>query len=476
VPIPVWIVLGVIVFDRLRRKIAFSALRRFELRDRGFINSLPIVSMIVGTMGKKKTTLMTDMALSQVCLFRNTAFNLILDNDLKFPYFPWINLELSLRSAMATREVYNLVTCRKFINSRRDIFEKTKKPSDCFDYDYNRYGLLYNNGLEVVGLWDVLETYAQLYFVYIINSSLLITNYSIREDILLNDIGNFPLWNDDFFRRDPCRMQAYSRHSHILDFDAIRLGRKFIEDNPNKDSFDFGILVVTEVGKERGNQVENQGVKKSDGFANQKNDGFNYFLKMIRHSSTIDFFPFVKVFFDDQRPESLGADVRELCNILHILDNSDTALTLPFFFAEELFYDFVFSRFKNFYSEMRYLRGDNSLIVYAFKTLASKLETYYKRIYNTFGYSKFSVGIEQGTMDGKVEKHNYYLMSKKIYSRRFSTDCFSDYFAEKTSRSAVGVADVKEYATVKADFEELDSQNSYFVSELFKYLDREEKD
>lgn len=30
-------------------------------------------------------------------------------------------------------------------------------------------------------------------------------------------------------------------------------------------------------------------------------------------------------------------------------------------------------------------------------------------------------------MDGRTEKKRYYLMSKKIYSRRFSTDCFSDF-------------------------------------------------
>ncbi|MDR2047184.1 MAG: hypothetical protein LBP79_04740, partial [Clostridiales bacterium] len=88
---------------------------------------------------------------------------------------------------------------------------------------------------------------------------------------------------------------------------------------------------------------------------------------------------------------------------------------------------------------------------------------------------RLALEVEQGTLDGKTEKHNYYLMNKKIYSKRFSTDCFSDYFAEKTSRSAIGIADVKEYEREKASFNELKSQNSYFVNELFKYLDRENR-
>ncbi|MDR2090594.1 MAG: hypothetical protein LBP62_02955 [Clostridiales bacterium] len=475
VPWYFWVGSAVFLFDYFRRKIAYSVLRRYELRDRGFINSLPIVNMIVGTMGKKKTTLMTDMALSQTYIFRDKAFSLLLENDLKFPYFPWIIFELDLRSAFAAHEVYNLATCRTFVSRRREIFERSGKSEDCFGYDFKRYGLYYNNGLEISGLWDVLETYALLYFIYVIESSLLVSNYSIREDVVISDVGNFPLWNDDFFRRDSRLMAAYSRHSHILDFDAIRLGRRVIEDNFNRDSFDFGALVITEAGKERGNQVENQGLKKTDLTANQKNDGFNFFLKMIRHSSTVDFFPFVKVLLDEQRPESLGADARELCNIVHIRGGSDQILALPLFFVEELLYDLIFSRFVNFYREMRYLRGDNSLLIYMLKSIAGKLNTYYKRIYNTFGFCRLALEVEQGTLDGNVEKHTYYLMNKKIYSRRFSTDCFSDYFFTKTFRSAVGIADVKEYETEKASFDELKGQNSYFVNELFKYLDNEKE-
>ena len=45
--------------------------------------------------------------------------------------------------------------------------------------------------------------------------------------------------------------------------------------------------------------------------ANQKNDLFNAWLKMCRHSATVDNYPFIKVFVDEQRPESWGADARD---------------------------------------------------------------------------------------------------------------------------------------------------------------------
>lgn len=52
-------------------------------------------------------------------------------------------------------------------------------------------------------------------------------------------------------------------------------------------------------------------------------------------------------------------------------------------------------------------------------------------------------------MDGKPENKKYYLMNKKIYSRRFSTDCFSDYFNDIAKKTNVGLVDYMEYVTEK---------------------------
>ena len=74
---------------------------------------------------------------------------------------------------------------------------------------------------------------------------------------------------------------------------------------------------------------------------------------------------------------------------------------------------------------------------------------------------------ERGTMDGKIEKRKYYLLNHKIYSRRFSTDCFSDYFNELAKQTNVGLNDYKAYLTEKASVDELKLQNSYFINALY---------
>ena len=71
-------------------------------------------------------------------------------------------------------------------------------------------------------------------------------------------------------------------------------------------------------------------------------------------------------------------------------------------------------------------------------------------------------------MDGKVEKKKYYVMNKKIYASRFSTDCFSDYFNDMAKKSKIGHEDYIEYETERASVEELKMQNSYFINALYK--------
>ena len=489
IPLWAWCIVGFIVFDRIRKKIAYAKLNHNEMKDRGFINERPIVYMVCGTMGKKKTTTITDMALSQEIMFRDKAFEKILENDLKFPFFPWINLENEIKRAIQMHVIYNLATCRKYIRHIRvccavaeisckavikSIYRHLKKAYGykysnlLFGYDFTRYGLTYDDKLKVVDIWQVLETYAQLYFIYIIQSSLILSNYSIRTDNLLSSIGNFPLWDSDLFKRDSRLIDSYSRHAHILDFDALRLGRKLLEDNPNRDGFEFGVILITEIGKERGNVIELADKIKKAETANQKNDLFNNWLKMIRHSGTVDNFPFVRVITDEQRPESWGLDARALCEIVSIKESGETRLAMPFFSLTELLYSFIFGKFTDLYYRYRYSRGDNILSMYLLKKITAKIHGYYTGIYNRFGYCALTVQVESGTQDGEIYEHNYFLSSKKIYSKRFSTDCFSDFFTEKALRSKVGIDDLREYATEKATFDELQAQNSYFVNDLIK--------
>lgn len=449
--------LAFILFNRIRVRIAFGRLRHYEARNCGFINELPIVSLTCGSMGKKKTTAITDMALSQEVMFRQKAYDILQKNDMKFPHFSWILFEKALQSEIENKRVYNLATVKRWVIT-------LEQRGKLFGYDGGRYGLVYDNGLKEEGIYEILSTYAQAYFIYIISSSLIVANYSIREDNLLLDSGNFPLWLTDFF---PTNFRRSSRHAHILDFDILRLGKKVLDENPNAGSFEFGVIGITEIGKERGNNLELQEKKKSAVEANQKNDKFNSWLKMCRHSATVDNFPFIKVFADEQRPESWGADARDLCDIVNIVSSGELKLAMPFYTIGDMIAEWAFNRFINLYYDFRFRRGDNTLLVHVLKSVTAWLWKRNVKIYNRYGYSVLKIEKERGTMDGKIYKKKYYLMSAKIYRKRFATDCFADYFNDMALRTNVGLNDYREYLTECASVSELQAQNSYFINALY---------
>lgn len=464
---PWWTVLAgiYVLFNRWRKRFALNRLRHFEARNCGFINELPIVSMACSSMGKKKTTLITDMILSQEVMFRQKALDILQNNDMKFPYFPWIAFEDELKACMEHGTVYNLASVKEWVALKRQRFARHRNVHwQIYGYELAKYGETFDDALKVNGLFDVLEIYAQAYFIYIIESSLIISNYSIRTDNALIDGGNFPLWLTDFF---PETRRNSSRRAHILDFDVLRLGKKVLENNPRAGSFEFGVVGITEIGKERGNNLELKEVKKGADEANQKNDLFNSWLKMCRHSATVDNFPFIKVFTDEQRPESWGADARDLCEIIHIISSGEMRLALPFYTIEEMISEWTFNRFMRLYTDFRFRRGNNTLLVHILKSVTAWFWRRNLRIWNRYGYSVLKIEKERGTMGGKIEKKKYFLMNAKIYAQRFSTDCFSDYFNELAKKSKAGLNDYPEYAAEKAGVEELKKQNSYFINSLY---------
>ncbi len=472
---PWWILIFIPLFAflRFRERIARAKLEKFESKNCGFINELPIVSIACGSMGKKKTTMITDMALSQEVMFREKAFDILQQADMCFPNFPWICFENELLKCLEYGTVYNLATTRDWVALKRSRYEKHRDDRlQLYGYDSGRYGLVYDDCLSEKHLFDTLETYAQAYFIYVIQSSLIVSNFSVRTDNEIRTNGNFPLWSLGFFsgRKDRCR------HAHILDFDILRLGKKVRENNPNAGSFEFGVVAITEIGKERGNNLELKEVKKKNDETNQKNDLFNSWLKMCRHSATVDHFPFIKVFTDEQRPESWGADARDLCDIVNIVSAGEVKLLLPFYTLEKAISEWAFRRFISLYYDFRYRRGDNTLLVYFLKQITAWLWKRNARVYNKYGMSVLQIEKERGTMDGTTVSKRYYLMNRKIYSNRFTTDCFSDFFKDMAKKSNVGLMDYLEYETEKASVEELKMQNSYFINSLYKCNEEDSAD
>ena len=472
IPTLLWGILIVAGLEYWAHQIGYNELNHRERKNRGFWNEGSIVKAIYATMGAGKTELMTDGSLSCEVELRDRAFDVIVECDFCFPYFPWVKLERELKIATAFHVTYDLPSVRRWIRKKYGRWAKNPIPEKLFSYDFERYGLYHNDRLKVENVWEVIEDYACAYFIYAVQCSLIISNYSIRSDVDCIDFGNFPRWNTDFFHRDPLLMEAFSRRSHILDFDMLRFGKRVLQNNPNRHALGFGVWVITEIDKERKNNLENKAIDPNSEEANQKNDLFNPLLKMIRHAVVVRNRVFIILLCDLQRPEDWGAGGREVGNLYEVVGQSDVRPVLPFwapFWIFEAIFLGVFSPFINLYYEYRVMRADNTVPIYGAKGLVAKLKDWYTGVYNTFGSIRVTINVESGRMDGVKEKKYVYKNVKKIRSERYGTACLSAMFERYAEDNKIGIMDLDEYVDKMARDSELRKQHSYMQDEHYKY-------
>ena len=329
-----WLVLIYVCLTKMLKKVAYMILEHHEMRNRGFINAQPLGTLGCATMGAGKTSLSVDMALSTSVMFKDKALDILIKYDMKFPNFPWLQFEDELRQCYqnhiqrqedlkkhgtslidVTKTIYNLASSKYWVISKFQEFLKNPCVSNLWGYDFEKYKMECDDDLKITDLFEALITYSKAYLIYIVQKSYIFGNLSIREDMFCDD-GYLPFWTTDFFHRSPSESFENSRFAKIFDYDMFRLGKKMLENNQNSNAFEFGVVVLTEIGKERKNALENRENKKKDVKANQSNDLFNYSVKMIRHRATVDFFAFVRIISDEQRAESLGADARDTFSVI----------------------------------------------------------------------------------------------------------------------------------------------------------------
>ena len=149
IPDILWAVIIIAALNLLARHIAFNRLYHHERCNRGFINERGISSAFDGSMGKGKTLLVSDIALSAEVQLRDQALEVILESDYKFPHFPWQNLERFLKKMFQKHRIYDVWSCRRVIKSKRLKFERKPQNRYIFGYDFAYYGLGYNDNLKI---------------------------------------------------------------------------------------------------------------------------------------------------------------------------------------------------------------------------------------------------------------------------------------------------------------------------------------
>ena len=470
-PIVVWCVLGFCIWARFNRKLASIRLHHQVAQTEETQKQLPMVTFLVGLPRSGKTTMLTGLALMFSRIFRNKAQELMEGNAFKFPHFPWINLEQELRRAVEDHTVWNLATVREWVRQKRVSFEEDSSFERIFGYNFMLEPFTYNDHLVVIDIWTSIENYAQEFFIYWLQTSLLIGNYAVREDFIFHDVGNYPLLDDDFLNRDARDIPYISTMSHILDNDMLRLGLKMVQDNVHSGALEFGVVLYSEIDKERKNTQQLQEVKGKTDVCNQKNDLLEEDISIAGHAATVENFCFFRMIADAQRPSAWGAKGRELSTVLYISPKSGGRNALPFFWVAQTFIDGYLDWWRELRRERRYVWGNNHLLPWLLHDIGSALYTYQLHRVNDYGFYRQKMEMESGSLDGNRIEMHIDMPHKLIYSHRFATDCFKSISETKAKKCPVGLNDIPVYEGLHPSFEEFAAQNSHFYREMFRYYE-----
>ena len=487
-PAIVWSGLAIWLYNHICRSMAFQRLYAAEKANRAFLSQRGVVTCIYGEMGIGKTQMVTSMALSAEIEQFDMAFEILLEQDMKFPNFPWQSFRDQLKKRIENREIVDLPTCRDYVKRSRIFFDrisamytaeeyrekrqryKLLKEDYTFGYDYSRYPTTYNDELKISHLYDALEDYACAYLIFTVKTSLLFSNYSIRVDSILKDVGNFPCRDNDFFKRDPRLQEAYSRHAHIIDVDMLRLGRKIVKGNPKARRLSFGVYVITEIDKEFKNQLQLKETKIKEDETNQKNDLHDACLMIMRHAAVVSNRVFIRLFADLQRPEAWGAGGRELGEVIYISEKSDLEPTLPVISPYWLcfgVFSWIKKKWNEFKAEHDHNRSDQTLFIHTVKNTIHNVNNHYDKVNGLFGCMTLTLQLQSGRMDGDVKTDKWRILTKKDRSRRYRTACLEAVF-DSYEPNTMHVDDFIMYAGEVGTTEENMLQNSYFQMDIAK--------
>lgn len=488
-----WAIIIYKVIDKIRRDIGMQMLYHYENVNKIFLKLYLGALFICGKQRTKKTTLITDMALTQEVIFREEAKERLSIRDKQFPHFPWQNVELVYRKSLENHSLPTLASIREFVGAlrllfeKRDLYDKLNPHAKqarievlkrkygylwndfIFGYDYERYGLTYYDNLTEINVFEAIEAYLQLFYLYAAPTSLIFGNYSVRTDIQWYGTDNFPEMDANFFQRDPRDEDEISQNTHVAHLDNFRLYKVVNPTDPFIDGFEAGILDVMEWAKERGNQITNQGVKADDNKANAKNDGFELNMKIQTHQSTIDNYTFFRLLMDDHRPDSLGADNKDLCNIIMVKEVSDARVVMPFYTIGSLLYELATRLHDRIYYHLRNIRGDanGTLLVYLMKKIYTLIFRHHDRIVKQYSVYTAKLNIEDAMQkETLTDKGKYYICTKKTYANRFATDGLKQFYHKKAVKSIYGLNDFPTFEDKHISVKEMEESGSLFYKRV----------
>ena len=466
-PFIVWFSVVIAVIIVLRKAYAYNKLSIFKHIIQSFIKHLGFNVLFEGPTGAGKTTLMTQSGILTEDTYHIEQYDSMYDCFIEFPEFPFDLLNEDITRDMDEDYMKGLHSARAFVEMKQAEWIKNPSPINIWGYTGPLY---YNDGYRYVQIWEMIKDYTQLFFMYSLDDTTIISNMSVRSDLKLIP-GYFPIWENNLLKRDSNTHIMYSRYSHIMDRDAYRILKPINTNSDIAGAIEFGVNLFSEEDKESGNQYTNKIYDINDEESNPLNDGFAEYLMFERHYSTVRFKCYLKQFADLQRNGNLNLRESSLFDKLLIIDKSEKLYALPLFFEKKL-YDLLNSWFKDFTQKIWHYGQSRTLMFYLITKLLNPFLNYIKRTCKEFGYNKVLVQKEGAcNPDGTPQNYELFIIDKIALSDRFASDCYNSLVDEAAKHTTKGLKDVPHYSTINPEFPDFRKQNSNFANKHINRID-----
>ncbi len=477
IPSIIIIFLAFVFIFWIGRRHAQNKIEKLRKKNENFIEKRTDVTvLVVGEMNTGKDSFCTQAVMTTQRLFKEKMEEILTDYRNLFYNFDFKEYEQYIDEAKKNKQITLSLQIKllflkvKALYDEKDIIQRESQIDELLrEYNFPKKFLYYRkdifNGSEPIAILDMLSDYGQVYFLYNNEEPNVYSNIALRLSYMRENSEYFPSFDFDIFKeKNAVIFRDRSHYSKIWNQDTFRLGMRFDELSGLSDC---GIYDLSELGKERGNQFTNSGKDKQDKNPNQKNDEYNKFIKLIRHTYTIKYYPFIKVFANDQRIGSINADLFEIFGtVIKLKPVKKIKNAYPFYsllikpfldgfinatnniaksFTTSRNYISLFNRFNAFVNHYVYL-------------LRSIIESY-------FNYKKVDMKIiTSGNEEQNVK--DFFIIYKEAYAGNYATDCYFRFFEPLILKKEKREFNNGVYKAKYATLEDFEKQNSLLVKDI----------